>query len=220
MALLNDSSRTSKELSLKNGVLKTNGALVSIKVPDGWTGSKSSKTIQPTLPPETYFILRKAPDSKTSIGVFFSGIVLDDVEAGMRKSKIFDNELRLKAGSPEATRFMAQEGALSKVTELRNAIMSAAPHAVQSDEKYCLAVMSTDFNGLKSIIFEFQNEATGTKSIEYCIDVLGNGQVIYILYYRAAIDVFADDMDAVLNSFRSSVWRKDFDPTVPLDAVE
>ncbi len=219
MALLNDSSRTSKELSLENGVLKTNGALVSIKAPAGWTATKSSKTIQPAMLPETYFLFRKSPDSKTSIGVYFSGMVLDDVEASVRKRKIFDNELRLKAGSPEATRFIAEEGALSKITELRNIIMSAAPHAVQSEEKYCLAVKSTDFNGLKSIIFEFQNETTGYKSIEYCLDVLGNGQVVYILYYRAAIDSFADDMDTAINSFRSSVWRSDFDPNIALDVV-
>lgn len=37
MALLDNSHPQSKDIELKDGVLRTNGALVSMKVPDGWS---------------------------------------------------------------------------------------------------------------------------------------------------------------------------------------
>lgn len=98
-------------------------------------------------------------------------------------------------------------------------LVAAGTHAVQSDEKYCRAIKSTEFNGLKSVIYEFDNESLGTKAVEYCLDVLGNGRVVYSLYYRAAINSFSEEMDAALNAFQSSQWRKDFDPAIPLDVV-
>jgi hypothetical protein len=114
---------------------------------------------------------------------------------------------------------MGGEGALANISHMRNLLLAAGDHAVQSDEKYCRAIKSTEFNGMKSVIFEFENESTGTKTFEYCIDVLGNGQVVYALYYRAPIGSFADEIDTALNTFESSVWRKDFDPFVALEAT-
>lgn len=43
--------------------------------------------------------------------------------------------------------------------------------------------------------------------------------VVYIIYYRAPIDVFAKHVDTAVEIFKTSVWRTDFDPTVNLDVV-
>ncbi len=220
MALLNNSNRITKELSLHDGVLKTNGALVSMQISAGWAASMSAKSIHPGLPSETFITFKKDPSSKTSFGIFFSGQILEEFDGQLRKEELFDRAVNLKAGSAEATRLVETEGALANVTHLRNALLSAGRHAVQSEEKDCLAVKTSDFNGLKAAIFEFQNERTGTKAVEYCLDVLGNGTVVYSLYYRAPIETFADEMDAAISAFRSTIWRQDFDPMKNLEPVD
>lgn len=220
MALPDNRNPTSRELSLEDNVLKTNGALVSIQAPPGWSASITSKKTQPGLPPETFFILSKSENSKTSIGIYFSGIIYDEVDGRLRKEQLFDTDLNMKAGSTEASRPVGGEGALAGISQICHALLAAGDHAVQFDEKHCRAVKSTQFNGMKSVIFEFENNRTGTKTFEYCIDILGNGQVVYSLYYRAAIDDFSEDIDTAIKTFQSSVWRKDFDPMLPLDAVD
>ena len=221
MALLDNSyPRIRKELSLPGGILKTNAALVSMQGPSEWPVSMSTKQIHPDYPPETFLIFNKGDDTKASIGVYFSGVVLDEGDARWRKKEIFDTEINLQAGTPEATRRMAETGMRAQETQLGNILLTIGDHAVMSKEKYCRAIKSSDFNGLKSVICEFENEDTGTRTIEYCIDVLGTGQVIYSLYYRSAIDSFSAEMDTAVAAFKSTVWRKDFDPMKPIEVNE
>ena len=219
MALLDNSSSVAKDLSLSDGVLRTNGALVSIQAPSGWTASMSAKATQPGLPPETFFILGKGAGTKISIGIYFSGMIYEEVDGRIRKEKLFDPEIELMAGSADASSLIGGEGLLANVSQLRNYLLTAGQHAVQSNEKYCRGIKSSVLSGLKSVIFEFQNEDTGARTIEYCIDVLGNGQVVYSLYYRAPIGSFGDEKDTAVKTFNSSVWRKDFDPFVALEAI-
>ncbi len=53
MALLDHRNLTSEELVLKGGLLKTNGALTKMNVPNGWSAKQSSewrKDFDPALP--------------------------------------------------------------------------------------------------------------------------------------------------------------------------
>lgn len=58
------------------------------------------------------------------------------------------------------------------------------------------------------------------ESIEYCIDVQGDGRVVYFLYYLAPIDAFDAGVDDAVSTFQTSVWRTDFDPMTRLEAIE
>jgi hypothetical protein len=220
MALLDNKNPTTKQVALKNGVLQTNGALVSIDFPSGWSASQSSKSNGPGFPPETIFVLKNGEVPGVSIGLYFSGIVDKEIDGQIRKKDLFDKSINLKAGTPEARQLVGRGGANAKETQMQDLLFAAGRHIVDSDEKYCRAIKSTDFNGLKSVIFEFENDNAHAKTVEYCIDVLGTGRVIYILYYRAPIETFAENMDTAVSTFRSTVWRKDFDPMIPLDVVE
>lgn len=220
MALLSSNNKESKKLMLENGILKTNGALVSIRPPDGWYASMTSTFVHPELPRETYFLFKESPDSKKVTGVYFAGEVLDDSDARFRQEHIFSQPLSFKAGSAEAKKFVAETGPLRTVTHLGHVIMQASPHPVPSDERYCLAAISTEFKELKCVMFEFLNEDLGTKTIEYCIDALGNARVLYFLYYRAPIDSFDAGVDDAVSTFQTSVWRTDFDPMTRLEAIE
>lgn len=220
MALLSSNNKESKKLMLENGILKTNGALVSIQPPTGLYASTTSKPVHPDLPKETFFLFKDAAESKSVIGVYFSGVVLDDANAFARKEHIFSEPLNLKSGTEEAKKPVSETGPRRRVTQLGHVIMRAAPHPVLSDEKYCLAAVSTDFKEMKCIMFEFLNEDFGTKTIEYCIDVLGDGRVVYFLYYIAPIDSFTAGIDDAVHTFQTSVWRKDFDPMAKLEAIE
>ncbi|PZM86188.1 MAG: hypothetical protein DKT66_01985 [Candidatus Melainabacteria bacterium] len=219
MALLGNREPTSKDLQLSDGVLRTTGALVSMKVPDGWSASMSTAS-NPGFPPETLIDLNDSDGLGLSIGLYFSGLIDDEIDGEIRKENLFEREIMMKAGTPEATQLIGGEGALANDTKMLFYILSAGRHAVQSDEKYCRAIKSTDFNGLRSVMYEFENESDSTRTIEYCIDVLGNGRVVYILYYHAPIETFMQNMDTAVSAFQSSVWRKDFDPMIPLDVVE
>lgn len=220
MALLDNRQQASKDLELKDGVLRTNGALISMKVPEGWSGIMTSASNSPYFPPETLFLLVKGEGLKVSIGLYFSGVIDEEFEGNLRQEELFDRQINMKAGSPEATQLIGGEGALANETKMQDLILSVGRHPVESKEKYCRAIATTEFKGLKSAIFEFQDDNTGTKAIEYCIDVRGNGQVVYILYYRAPIETFDANMDTAVSAFQSSVWTKDFDPSIPLDVVE
>ncbi len=220
MALLDNKNPTTKQVALKNGVLQTNGALVSMDVPSGWSASQSSNKIVPSFPPETLIDLKDADGLDFSIGIYFSGIVDDEIDGEIRKENLFDREITMTAGTPEATQLIGGEGELANDTKMLFYILSAGRHAVQSEEKYCRAIKSTDFNGLRSVMYEFENDSDSSRTIEYCIDVLGNGRVVYILYYHAAIEKFKQFMDIAVSAFQSSVWRQDFDPFVPLEVVE
>lgn len=59
MALLDNNPGTSRELDVTDGVLKTNGALVSIAVPSDWTASINSKFNHPDYPNRTSIKLSK-----------------------------------------------------------------------------------------------------------------------------------------------------------------
>lgn len=219
MALLDNKLPTTSQLTLKNGLLKTNGALVSMSVPTGWSAHKSALTLVPGFPPETIFVLKNGEVQGVSIGLYFSGIVDEEIDGQIRKKDLFDKSINLKAGTPEARQLVVRGGAHAKETQMQDLLFAAGRHIVDSDEKYCRAIKSTDFNGLKSVIFEFENDNAHAKTVEYCIDVLGTGRVVYILYYRAPIETFAKNMDTAVSTFQSTVWRKDFDPMIPLDVV-
>lgn len=219
MALLDNREPVSKELTLTDGVLRTNGALVSMRVPEGWSAKLMASKNVPGLPPETLIMLIQGEGLKTSIGLYFSGMIDEEFEGKVRTDELFDQEIDLKAGTPEANKLIGGTGVMANETHLRYYIVAAGKHAVQSDEKYCRGIRSTEFNGLKSVIYEFQNDSTGTRTVEYCLDVLGNGQIIYFLYYRAPIETFSKSMDIAVDAFKTSKWRKDFDPAVPLDVV-
>lgn len=220
MALLDNRDMASRELALKGGVLKTNGALVSMNVPSGWSAKMLTAGNPPGLPPETLIILKKSDGLKISIGVYFSGVVYEEIDGRIRKENLFDQQISMKAGTPESTALTGGEGALANETKMQVLILQAGRHGVQSDEEYCRAIKTTDFNGLKCVIYEFQNERSGTRAIEYCIDVLGNGRIIYALYYRAPIETFAENMDTAVEAFKSSIWRKDFDPYKAIEIVD
>ncbi len=219
MALLDNSKPTSQEISLKNGVLRTNGALAHIQAPSNWLARFSSKRIQPGMPNETFFFFKKDESSKTSIGVYFSGIIADEFDGNLLKQEIFDQKIDMTKGSPEATRYKAAEGAYRNTTNLTYALISTAPHAVHTQESDCLSFRTTEFKGMKAAVIECENAQFDTRSLEYCIDVLGNGQVIYSLYYRAPIANFAEQSSLAQETFESTIWRTDFNPTVNLDAV-
>lgn len=219
MALLGNSRGTSKPITLNDGLLKTNGALVSIKVPSDWTASIYSKAIHPDLPKETSITLAK-PDTEVSIGIFFSGIVHDASDGRIRKRIVFDKDISMRASDNEAKQPAATEGALSRISRLQHVLLTAAPHPVMSNEKFCLGVNSTEFSGFKAVMFEFENPDLDSKTIEYCLDVFGDGKVVYMLYYLAPIDIFAKHVDMAVEIFKTSVWRTDFDPMVTLDVVE
>lgn len=219
MALRSSNNEESKKLMLENDNLKTNGALVSIQPPSGWYVSTTSKLVHPDLPKETFFLFKDAAESKSVIGVYFSGIVLDDANAFARKEHIFSEPLSLKSGTEEAKKPVSETGPRRRITQLGHVIMRAVPHPVLSDEKYCLAAISTEFKDMKCVMFEFLNEDLGTKTVEYCIDVLGDGRVVYFLYYLAPINAFAEGIDHAVNTFKTSVWRTDFDPMVSLDVI-
>lgn len=220
MALLDNRDLASRELALKDGVLKTDGALVSMSVPNGWSAKMLTSGNPPGMPPETLIILKKSDGLKISIGVYFSGVVYEEIDGRIRKESLFDQQISMKAGTPEATSLIGGEGALASETKMQVLLLQAGRHGVQSDEAYCRAIKTTEFNGLKCVIYEFQNESTGTRAIEYCIDVLGNGCIVYALYYRAPIETFAENMDTAVEVFKSSVWRKDFDPYKAIEIVD
>lgn len=137
----------------------------------------------------------------------------------MRKQDLFDKDFSMRASDIEAQSPSPISGPMSRISNLQDLILEAAPHPVQSTEKYCLGVKSTEFSGFKAVMFEFENPDQNSKTIEYCLDVFGDGKVVYIIYYRAPIDVFAEHVDTAVEIFKTSVWRTDFDPTVNLDVV-
>lgn len=220
MALLDSRNLTSKELVPKNGLLKTNGALTKMNVPDGWSAKMITSANPPGLPPETVILLKKEDGLKVSIGLYFSGMTYEVEDGLIRKSKLFDEQISIKAGTPEACKLIGGEGAHANKTQTQLYLLRAGRHGVESDEKYCRAIQTTDFHGLQSVIYEFENDSRKTKTVEYCIDVLGNGRVVYSLYYSAPIDAFAQNMDTAINAFQSSEWRKDFDSAIPLDVID
>lgn len=220
MALLDNRHRATKSLELKDGVLRTNGALVSMKVPEGWSGTMLTASNPSYFPPEALIILTKGDELKVSIGLYFSGVIDEEFDGNLRKEELFDRQINMKAGTPEATQLIGGEGALANETKMQDLILSVGRHAVESKEKYCHAIQTTDFKGLRSAIFEFRNKSSETIEVEYCIDVLGNGRVVYILYYRAPMDSFSDNLDTAVSAFQSSEWRKEFDPAIPLDVID
>lgn len=221
MALLNNKNWTSEALSLKDGVLKTNGALVSMQAPANWTAGKTSKTTQPGLPDQTILFCKKDKEgSNTSLGIFFSGMPADDDDGRLRRKEVFDRQINMPKGSAEAKKFQAEEGALRNTTQLGYLLISTAPHAVQTQEADCLSFKTTEFKGMRAAIIECENEKYNFKSIEICIDVSGNGQVLYSLYYKSSIADFAEDFALAQEAFQSTIWRTDFDPTVNLDVVD
>lgn len=218
MALLGNREPTSKDLQLSDGVLRTTGALVSMKVPDGWSASMSTAS-NPGFPPETWIVLLNGEENDVEIGLYFFGLTYEEIDGQFRREKLFDKNVSMKAGTSEANELVGGEGALADETKMQDLILAAGRHAFENDEDDCRAIKTTDFNGLSSVIYEFENLSAKTRAIEYCIDVLGNGRVVYSLYYTAPIDVFAKNMDTAINAFQSSEWRKDFDPAIPLDVV-
>ncbi|HNB20866.1 MAG TPA: hypothetical protein PKZ32_00515 [Candidatus Melainabacteria bacterium] len=219
MALLDNSQGTTRELVLKDGVLRTDGAVASITAPRDWTASMWSKSVHPQMPRQISITLSK-PDSKVAVGIFFSGEVLEEYEARQRQQNLFDHDVSMRASSSQAKQPMAESGIRSKTSKLQDLIFLAAPHPVPSSEKYCLGLQSTEFNGMKSVMFEFENADLGSKTIEYCIDVNGDGRVIYILYFTAPKDSFPEHMDTAVEIFKSTVWRKDFDPLKTIEIVD
>lgn len=152
------------------------------------------------------------PNSKVSVGIYFSGEILKGHEGLQRKKHLFDKDVTMRASSSEAKEPAAESGMLSRISTMDDVIMEAAPHAVQSDEGFCLGIRSTNFKGFKTVIFEFENSDIGRRTIEYCMDVFGNGEMIHILFYSAPIESFAENMDAAVDIFNTTVWRTDFDP--------
>lgn len=221
MALLGNSNNwTSKALTLKDGVLRTNGALVSMNVPDNWTVIKGSKWNQPGIPEQTLLVCKKNKEgSKTSLGVFCSGMPPDEDDGRILRREIFDKQINMTKGSAEATKFQANEGALRNTTQLGYLLISTAPHAVHTEEKGCLSFRTVEFKGMKAAIIESELKNLNLKSIEYCIDVSGTGQVLYSLYYKSSIADFAEDLALAQATFESTIWRTDFDPAINLDAV-
>lgn len=218
MALLDNKNPTTKQVALKDGVLKTTGALVSMKVPDGWSALMSTAS-NPGFPPETWIVLVNSEENDVEIGLYFFGLTYEEIDGQFRREELFDKHVNMKAGTNEAKELVGGEGALSDETKMQDLILAAGRHAFENDEDDCRAIKTTHFNGLSSVIYEFENLSAKTRAIEYCIDVLGNGRVVYSLYYSAPIDAFAKNMDTAINAFQSSVWRKDFDPMVPLDVI-
>ena len=89
MALLDNSQPDTNNLVLKNGVLRTNGALVSMQVTNNWIANVSTKSVHPTLPLQTRFFFKESEESKSGIGLFFSGIVHEDFDGNvLRKEPI------------------------------------------------------------------------------------------------------------------------------------
>ncbi|MCA9803720.1 MAG: hypothetical protein KC777_17235 [Cyanobacteria bacterium HKST-UBA02] len=218
MALLGNARPHSKAISLDDGVLRTNGGLVSMKAPPGWTASMTIRKIYPGAPQETFFFLSKGGGSKTSIGLFFSGIYFDEVDGRLQKEELFDSDIDLVAGSAEATKLIGGDGMLAEVSWMGKYLLSV-DHAVQSYEKYCRAIKSTTFKGLKSVIFEFENVDLGRKTIEYCIDVLGNGRILYSLFYTSSREFYAENLDTAVSALETSVWTTEFDPSLELNVV-
>ncbi len=221
MALVGNINWKSKALTLKDGVLRTNGALVSMNVPDTWTAAKSSKRFQPGIPEQTLLSCKKNKDgSKTSIGVFWSAFPLDEFDGRVLRKEVFEKQIHMTKGSPEATKLQSENGAFSNTTQLNYLLISTGPHAVPTEEASCLSFKTAEFKGMKVAIIECESEKLNLKSIEYCVDVSGNGQVLYLLYYKASVADFAEDFTFAQAAFESTIWRTDFDPTVDLDAID
>lgn len=220
MALLDNSQTGVQDLVLKNGLLKTNGALVSMQVPPNWIARVATKVSQPGWPDQTRFFFKEGEESKSGIGLFFSGIVHEDFDGNVKRKKIFEQQLDLQKGSREALEKQATEGHLRNITRLGYALLSTSPHAITSEEEDCLLFRTTEFAGMKAAMIGVESQRYAGKSIEYCIDVLGNGTVIYSLYCYAPPESFSELLPIAQEVFQSTKWRSDFDPTVNLAAVD
>jgi hypothetical protein len=152
--------------------------------------------------------------------VFNSGFPPDEGDGRRLRKEVFEKEINMTKGSAAATKFQAADGALSNTTQLGYLLLSTAPHGVHTEEASCISFKTAEFKGMKAAIIECELEKLDLKSIEYCIDVSGNGQVLYSLYYKASIADFAEDLALAQAAFESTVWRTDFDPTVNLEAID
>lgn len=211
MALLNNSNQESRVLQLDKGVLKTNAAVASVQAPIGWTVRMFSKLKHPALPKETFFLFEKEDAPGALIGIYFSGLVLEEENARVRRKTLFDTKWNLRAGTKEADEVDETLPALTPTSKLEHIETVSGPHAVRSDNRKCVGVKSTELKGLAALMFEFQNTSTSARTIEYCVDVRGTGEALYCFYYSAPKDLFDELMNTAIQTFNSIVWRKDFD---------
>lgn len=220
MAIIGNSQPTVVDVSIKDGLLKTNGALVSMQVPAAWIAKKSTKVVNPQLPSQTRFFFKENADANCRMGLFFSGIVNEETDGRLLREDIFAKDWHCAAGTPEARMAHEVEGPFSNESRLTHAYARTGPHAVIGSSEDCLSICATEFKGMRTIIIESNDTLNNTRDIAYYIDVLNNGTVIYALYAAIPTEEYALKIDAIKQLFETSVWRTDFDPMVNLDLVE
>lgn len=215
MALVGNSRPHTVPVELKDQLLKTNGALVSMKGPPQWTCSQTTYFVGGVCSTNYRF---RHPEGGAIVGIYFGGIYDDEFDGNYRRKNVFDQSIDIKAGTPEADGMCAETGALRTVSRLQAALWDSASNARGPSREDCLSFRTGKFKDFPAVIIESQGKTW--KALDYRIDTLGDARLIYELYYSAATEKYETHLQIALDIFDSTIWRTDFDPESRLSLID
>ncbi len=188
-------------------LFKTTGALERMHIFGAWRSVfivNDSRRMNTVWGTETSFLLPHSESDDVFMGVYFSGDCSDENLGSLRKSEIYDKNLKLSG----------------KSKELMRAIVLAGRQMIAHSDINCNRFATVDFTGKRAVIVEQDWLSTQQSSYQIFVDTLGDGRIIYNLMFVAPKNLYAKYVEQARASFETALWRTQFDPKEALHLLE
>lgn len=209
-----------QEVILQDGVLRTDGALESMRIPEGWAGISSTLVTHYSIELSYRFRKTKGKTPLLSLGLKYFRDGVSDVLENART--LFELDVELKGPNFE-------KRSSRDTPPLQGALDHLFLRCQASD---CLSLKTFTFKDHRTAMVLF--ERNGVRTLFYQLDTLGDLDAVelknidgldrfapsmYCLSFVCAVETYDEHLGVAMECFQSSTWRKDFNRTKVAELV-